>query len=112
MEVEETIQLFCSPDAKIYERNARIALLMFYSIEVFERRKDQSILFQAITTYFRQFSFKYVCFLDLKPWLSHLDPEGQEQLLFDSAEIAQDARPQVGESEVSNLNFNIEILSH
>ena len=97
---EETIRSYCNHSTT--ERNARLALLYFYSVEVFEGRKSPNVLLKALTDHFRDFSKKVVCFLDCKPWLSNLDIVGQDQLLLEAAQCAQDSKPQKGNLEVSN----------
>lgn len=90
-----------SPSARSHERNARLALLLFCSIEVFEGRKSQNDLVGVLTDYFRDFSVKLACFLDIKPWLSYLDEAGQKQLLVNAAEFSQNLKPKQGDPEVS-----------
>ncbi len=102
VKVEGVIQSFCHPMMGPKERNARLALLLFYSTEVVEGRKGQDVLLTALAEFFRDFSTRVVCFLDFKPWLSCLDLAGRKQLLLDAAKIARGMRPQSGDPEVSH----------
>ncbi|KAL6716429.1 hypothetical protein ACLMJK_005996 [Lecanora helva] len=101
LSTEKLIGSLCSPFARKEERNARIAFLLFFSVEVFGGRRDQAALLTALTDFFRDFSTKFSCFQDMKPWLAYLDKQGQKQLLLDAAVIARGLRPQSGVSESS-----------
>ena len=101
LDLENKILSFCGPSPRTAERNARLALLLFCSVEVFEGRRDQNFLLAALSDYFKDFSGKTVCFLDFKPWLSYLNTQGQRQLLVDAANHAQNTNPLSGEVQVS-----------
>ena len=99
---EKMIQSFSNPNAGSTERNARLTLLFYYSTEVFEGKRNQSVLLTALLNHFRDFSTKITCFVDIQPWLAELSVEGQKQLLLDAAKLTRGLQPQKGDPEVGD----------
>ena len=102
-ELDGWIDSFCKPDVP-NNRNARLALLLFYSVEVYETRRTQDELLYALIEYFQHYCHKFTCFFDLKNWLSNLELEGQTVLLQRAAAITQARIPTPGSSAVSIIN--------
>lgn len=89
------------PSGKDGSRNARFALLEFYSRENATGTNCQDKLLAACYDYFRDFSAKFSCFQDLKPYFAHLEREKQEKLLSIANDLAWDSRPKATDSDVS-----------
>ena len=103
-ELDGWIESFCKPDVPNH-RNARLALLLFHSVEVYENRRTQDELLYALIEYFQDYCHKITCFFDLKNWLSNLELEGQTVLLQRATATAQAKNPIPGSSAVSIVKF-------
>lgn len=92
---------------KRISRNARLALLRFYSEKsVIEHDSSQieyiqENLFNACVEYFSDYSTKTVCFHDLRPYVSFLSNRRQEKFL---KLIARDCRSRIPASKDSDVS--------
>lgn len=82
-------------------RNVRLARLGYYATEVSAGRRVPDDLWSAVCSHFHDYSHKFICFHDLKPYLSFLNRQQQERLLIFASEHAQKSKPGPGESDVS-----------
>ena len=101
--LEDFIRSYFGEVKRTDGRNARLALLLFYTVELFEGRKTQNDLVTIFSDYFRDFSVKTACFLDLQPWLLYLDEAGQKQLLINAAKVCHDIKPVPENPQVSSF---------
>ena len=82
-------------------RNARLALIKYYSLVSIWDKSYQDRLVSACREHFSDYSSRVVCFRDLYPYLPRLERSKQEELLKLTAGIARGNKTKVNESEVS-----------
>lgn len=88
-----------STQAKV-SRNARLAMLKFYSQECAASADNQDRLFEACENHFRAYLTKYVCFRDLEPHVACLDSSRKERFLITTSACAKSLSPKGDASEV------------
>lgn len=74
-------------------RNARLALLKFYSLNASRDDAVQDKLLSACQGYFSDYSQKVVCFRDLQPYIACLKMSNQEELLKFAAQHCRTRSP-------------------
>lgn len=79
-----------------YSRNARTALLKFYSLESAAEVHGKMKLLDACCEYYTTYSTKGTCFQDLRPYVACLDKQNQEEFLSHTS-----LRPTVFDTAVS-----------
>ena len=89
-------------------RNARLALLKYYSCKIDAGIHSQEQLLLSCSEYFRDFSTKVACFHDLQVYLSSLERAKQTKLVELSGDIARGLQPDPDDSEVSVSSVLIE----
>ena len=85
-------------------RNARLALLKFYSSDLVEGIHTQAELLAACSQHFNDYATKLVCFFDLNSYVVCLDPLNQVELLKLSAHEARRLKPHRNDPEVCSTS--------
>ena len=89
-------------------RNARLALLKYYSCKIDAGMHFQEQLLLSCSEYFKDFSTKVACFHDLQIYLSSLERANQTKLVELSGDVARGLQPEPDDSEVSVSSVLIE----
>ena len=82
-------------------RNAYLALIKFYILEISAGRGDEGHLVTAFRGYLLNFSCKVICFQDIHHYLPYLTTQRHIELLRFAAQVSWDERPRSCSSEVS-----------
>ena len=82
-------------------RNARLALLKYYSCKIDAGMHFQEQLLLSCSEYFRDFSTKVACFHDLQAYLSSLERAKQATLVELSGDVSRGLQPEPDDPEVS-----------
>lgn len=106
----EARRIFTQAEARIdsfadFSRNARIARLKLYASYPDESANLKSKLFKACQEHFADFLTKYVCFLDLSPYLPSLERKHQVELVEAAARHSRGLAPRPSDSEVSMATY-------
>ena len=91
----------CIDSFSVFSRNARIARLKLYASYPIESADIKAKLSVASQEHFTDFSTKYVCFLDLSPYLPSLRAEHKVELVNFAAQHARSLTPGPNDPEVS-----------
>ena len=89
-------------------RNARLALLKYYSCKIAAGMNFQEQLLLSCLGYFKDFSTKVACFHDLQIYLSSLERANQTRLVELCGDVARGIQPELIDTEVSVSSVLIE----
>ena len=97
---KELIESYIKP--RTVSRNARMALLQYYSIQTRKDAQFQNELLSACRLYFVDYCAKVICFRDLQPYVIQLDKPLQEKLL---GLVARDTKNLMCTDRASQVRF-------
>ena len=104
---ESLIQSYLLMSSADKPRNARLALVKYYSMEPISTAHEihQDTMLKTICEYFQDYSTRLACFHDLQPYLMPLKPEQRESFLIQIATYVESIKPNMESSEASNQSL-------